>query len=275
MTSPESTLTISRHILEKIENFQATATGIILGSGLGEAITELDSAITIPYSEIPGFPQSTVKGHSGSIIYGFMEEKPVLVFSGRFHLYEGYTAAQACTQVRIMGELGLERMIITNAAGAINPQFDAGDLMLITDQINFTGQSPLTGYNHDNWGVRFPDMSKVYSEGLQSIAMRAAADKGIRLERGVYVQVNGPQLETPAETRMLKRLGADAVGMSTAIEAIAAVHMGINVMGISCLTNKNLPDCMDETTHEAVIEQAAKSSAAMSELIREIISRLG
>ncbi|NDV22547.1 purine-nucleoside phosphorylase [Desulfovibrio sp. JC022] len=274
MTSPESIHTISRHILEKIDNFQATATGIILGSGLGEAITRLDSAIEIPYSEIPGFPQSTVKGHSGSLIYGLMEGKPILVFSGRFHIYEGYSAAEACTPVRVMGELGIKRIFITNAAGALNPQFDAGDLMLITDQINFTGHSPLTGQNNDDWGVRFPDMSKVYCEKLRATAVQAAKDKGIRLERGVYVQVSGPNLETPAETRMFKRLGADAVGMSTAIEAIAAVHMGIKVMGIACLTNKNLPDCMAETTHEAVIEQAAKSSAAMSALIREIISRL-
>ncbi|WP_421902902.1 purine-nucleoside phosphorylase [Maridesulfovibrio sp.] len=274
MTSPESIHTISRHILEKIDNFQANATGIILGSGLGEAITRLDSAIEIRYSEIPGFPQSTVKGHSGSLIYGFMEGKPVLVFSGRFHIYEGYTAAEACTPVRVMGELGIKRIFITNAAGALNPQFDAGDLMLITDQINFTGHSPLTGHNNDDWGVRFPDMSKVYCDELRSIAVSAAKDKGIRLERGVYVQVTGPNLETPAETRMFKRLGADAVGMSTAIEAIAAVHMDIKIMGIACLTNKNLPDCMAETTHEAVIEQAAKSSAAMSALIREIISRL-
>ena len=274
MTSPESIHTISTHILEKIDNFQTSATGIILGSGLGEAITKLDSAIEIPYGEIPGFPQSTVKGHSGSLIYGFMKGKPVLVFSGRFHIYEGYTAQQAVTPIRVMGEMGIKRIFITNAAGALNPQFDAGDLMLITDQINFTGHSPLTGPNNDGWGVRFPDMSKVYSEDLRNIAVAAAKDKGIRLERGVYVQVTGPNLETPAETRMFKRLGADAVGMSTAIEAIAAVHMGMSVMGIACLTNKNLPDCMAETTHEAVIEQAAKSSAAMSSLIREIISRL-
>ncbi|WP_415716374.1 purine-nucleoside phosphorylase [Maridesulfovibrio sp.] len=274
MTSPESIHTISTHILEKIDNFQASATGIILGSGLGEAITKLDSASEIPYGEIPGFPQSTVKGHSGSLIYGFIEGKPVLVFSGRFHIYEGYTAQQAVTPVRVMGEMGIKRIFITNAAGALNPQFDAGDLMLITDQINFTGHSPLTGPNNENWGLRFPDMSRVYSEELRNIAVAAAKDKGIRLERGVYVQVTGPNLETPAETRMFKRLGADAVGMSTAIEAIAAVHMGISVMGIACLTNKNLPDCMAETTHEAVIEQAAKSSAAMSALIREIISRL-
>ncbi|NDV25544.1 purine-nucleoside phosphorylase [Desulfovibrio sp. JC010] len=274
MTSPESIHTISRHILEKIDNFQASATGIILGSGLGEAITRLDSPIEIPYSEIPGFPQSTVKGHSGSLIYGFIKGKPVLVFSGRFHIYEGYTAAEACTPVRVMGELGIKKIFITNAAGALNPQFDAGDLMLITDQINFTGHSPLSGPNNDQWGVRFPDMSKVYCEKLRATATQAAKDKGIRLERGVYVQVTGPNLETPAETRMFKRLGADAVGMSTAIEAIAAVHMGIKVMGVACLTNKNLPDCMAETTHEAVIAQAAKSSAAMSALIREIISRL-
>lgn len=274
MTSPESITTISRHILEKIDNFQVGTTGIILGSGLGEAITKLDNTIEIPYCEIPGLPQSTVKGHSGSLIYGFMQKKTVLVFSGRFHLYEGYTAAEACTTVRVMGEMGIKRIFITNAAGALNPQYDAGDLMLITDHINFTGHSPLTGPNHEKWGLRFPDMSKVYCDELRETALDAAKATSVRLERGVYVQVCGPNLETPAETRMFKMIGADAVGMSTAIEAIAAVHMGIKVMGIACLTNKNLPDCMAETTHEAVIEQAAKSSAAMSKLIKEIISRL-
>ncbi|WP_432737620.1 purine-nucleoside phosphorylase [Maridesulfovibrio sp. FT414] len=274
MTSPESISIINRHILEKIDNFQPHATGIILGSGLGEAITRLEDSTEIPYSDISGLPQSTVKGHSGRIVYGFMQEKPVLVFSGRFHLYEGYTAAEACTPVRVMGGLGLKRVFITNAAGALNPQFDAGDLMLITDHINFTGHSPLTGPNYEEWGLRFPDMSRVYCDELRSIALEAAKSVSVRLERGVYVQVSGPNLETPAETRMFRTLGADAVGMSTAIEAIAAVHMGLKVMGIACLTNKNLPDCMAETTHEAVIEQAAKSSAAMSALIREIISRL-
>lgn len=273
MTSPESISIINRHILEKIDNFQPEATGIILGSGLGEAITRLDGRIEIPYSEIPGLPKSTVKGHGGSLIYGFMKEKPVLVFSGRFHLYEGYTAAQACTTIRVMGELGISRVFITNAAGALNPQFDAGDLMLITDHINFSGHSPLTGPNHDKWGLRFPDMSSVYCPELRKSALEAAQKVSVRLERGIYVQVPGPNLETPAETRMFRTLGADAVGMSTAIEAIAAVHMGMKVMGIACLTNKNLPDCMAETTHEAVIEQAAKSSASMSALIREIISR--
>lgn len=274
MTSPESIYTINRHILEKIDNFQPETIGIILGSGLGEAITKLENAVTIPYAQITGLPQSTVKGHSGSLIYGYLKEKPLLIFSGRFHLYEGYTAAEACTTIRIMGDLGIKTVFITNAAGALNPQFDAGDLMLITDHINLTGQSPLTGHNYEQWGLRFPDMSCVYTPELREIASKAAAATGVRLERGVYVQVNGPNLETPAETRMLKRLGADAVGMSTAIEAIAAVHMGMQVMGITCLTNKNLPDCMAETTHEAVIEQAARSSQAMSTLIKEIISRL-
>ena len=274
MSSPKSISTISRHILEKIDNFQDGTTGIILGSGLGKAITELDKSITIPYSEIPGLHQSTVKGHSGCLIYGFIHEKPVLVFSGRFHLYEGYSAAEACTTVRVMGEMGIKRLFITNAAGALNPQYDAGDLMLITDHINLTGQSPLTGPNNDKWGVRFPDMSKVYCSDLRKTALEAAKAVSVRLERGVYMQISGPNLETPAETRMYKMMGADAIGMSTAIEAVAAVHMGIKVMGITCLTNKNLPDCMAETTHEAVIEQATKSSAAMSALIKEIISRL-
>lgn len=274
MTSPSSITNINTYLNEKIGFIQPETTGIILGSGLGEVVAVMDDATHVLYSDIPGFPQSTVKGHSGKIIYGKINNKPVMVFSGRFHLYEGYSAAQACIPIRVMGELGINRVFITNAAGAINPQFDAGDLMLITDHINFTGQSPLTGENYDQWGLRFPDMSGVYSEKLQKIALKCSRETGVRLERGVYIQVPGPQLETPAETRMLKRLGADAVGMSTVIEAIAATHMGLEIMGIACLTNKNLPDCMDKTTHEQVIEQAAKSSEAMSKLIIAIINAL-
>lgn len=274
MTSPSSIRNINTYLKEKIGFIQPETTGIILGSGLGDAVTRLDEAKTVHYSNIPGFPQSTVKGHSGKVIYGYLDGKPVMAFSGRFHLYEGYTASQACIPIRVMGDLGIERLFITNAAGALNPQFDAGDLMLITDHINFTGKSPLTGENHEQWGLRFPDMSTVYSKKLQDTAIRCAAETGVRLERGVYIQVPGPQLETPAETRMLKRLGADAVGMSTVIEAIAATHMGMETMGITCLTNKNLPDCMEKTTHEQVIEQAAKSSNALSKLIISIVKSL-
>lgn len=274
MISPDSIRNINTYLKQKIDFIQPETTGIILGSGLGDAVTRMNDAITIHYTDIPEFPKSTVKGHSGKIVYGTINNKPLMVFSGRFHLYEGYSAAQACIPVRVMGDLGIKRVIITNAAGALNPQFDAGDLMLITDHINFTGQSPLTGKNFDEWGLRFPDMSKVYSEKLCRTAIACASRKGIRLERGIYIQVPGPQLETPAETRMLKRLGADAVGMSTVIEAIAATHMGIETMGITCLTNKNLPDCMQKTTHEEVIAKAAKSSAALSELIISIISSI-
>jgi len=271
MTSPESIHTISRHILEKIDNFKTNATGIILGSGLGEAITRLDSAIEIPYSDIPVFPQSTVKGHSGSLIYGFMEGKPVLVFSGRFHIYEGYSAAEACTPVRVMGELGIKRVFITNAAGALNPQFDAGDLMLITDQINFTGHSPLTGPNNDDWGVRFPDMSKVYCDKLRALAISAAKDKGVRLERGVYVQVTGPNLETPAETRMFKRLGADAVGMSTVPEAIVAAHMGMKIIAFSIISDLGIPGIVEKITHEEVLKAAQATEPKLTAVLKGIL----
>ncbi|WP_027179104.1 purine-nucleoside phosphorylase [Maridesulfovibrio bastinii] len=274
MISPASIKNINTYIKEKIGFIQPETVGVILGSGLGDAVTRMDEASTVSYSDIPGFPCSTVKGHSGKIIYGKLKGKPVMVFSGRFHLYEGYSPAQACIPVRVMGDLGISRIIITNAAGALNPQFDAGDLMLVTDHINFTGQSPLTGENYEEWGLRFPDMSRVYSRRLIETAIKCSLQEGVRLERGVYIQVPGPQLETPAETRMLKNMGADAVGMSTVIEAIAATHMGIETMAVACLTNKNLPDCMEKTTHEQVIEQAQKSSDALSRLILAVISSI-
>ena len=213
--------------------------GLIFGSGLGGFASQIRGG-SIPYADIPGFPVSTVEGHAGALLHGEVSGKKVLALSGRFHLYEGYTAAEAVTGVRVMAELGIKSIIITNAAGALNTRYSVGDLMLITDHINHTGQSPLTGLNNDGWGVRFPDQSQVWDPKLGKLAAQAALREQLRLERGVYVQVSGPELETPAETRMYKRLGADAVGMSTAIEAIAANHMGVKVTGFSCLTNKNL-----------------------------------
>lgn len=176
--------------------------------------------------------------------------------------------------VRTLAELGVKTLIVTNAAGALNPQFDAGGLMLITDHINFTGHSPLTGANDAAWGPRFPDMCEVYSQRLRDIALSAALDLGVRLERGVYICVPGPQMETPAETRAYKALGADAIGMSTVLEAIAARHIGMELLAISCLTNKNLPDCMQPASLEDVIATAGEASGRLSRLVSEIVARL-
>jgi purine-nucleoside phosphorylase len=248
--------------------------GVVLGTGLGNWTHSLQNACTIPYAEIPGFPKSTVPGHAGALICGTVEGRSVLALSGRFHLYEGYSPAEVCFGVRVLARLGVDALVLTNAAGAINPQCDAGSLMCITDHINATGVSPLTGPNADAWGPRFPDMSSVWDPGLRALAMEQALRLGIRLERGVYIQVPGPQLETPAETRAYRILGADAVGMSTVLEAIAARHMGLRLLGISCLTNKNLPDCMAETSLEEILAMAALSGEAMSRLLSAVIVSL-
>ncbi|KAF5053334.1 Purine nucleoside phosphorylase 1 [anaerobic digester metagenome] len=254
---------------------QSPKTALILGSGLGDWVEEGSIRLRIPYGDIPGFPVSTVKGHAGALLLADVQGTPVFVLSGRFHLYEGYDAGTVTMPVRVLGLLGVTTLIATNAAGALNPLFATGGLMVLTDHINMTGHNPLTGPNVEAWGPRFPDMSQVYCPALREKAMQAALRCGQRLEQGVYVAVAGPSLETPAETRMLRILGADAVGMSTVPEAIVARHMGINVLGISCLTNKNLPDCMAATSHEEILDQAGRSAAALGALLRALIPNLG
>lgn len=254
---------------------QAPRTALVLGSGLGDWIEPESVRLRIPYGDIPGFPVPTVKGHAGALLLADIEGTPVFVLSGRFHLYEGYDARTVTLPVRALGLLGVTTLVATNAAGALNPLFATGGLMVITDHINMTGHNPLTGPNVDAWGPRFPDMSQVYCPALREKAMQAALRCGQRLEQGVYVAVAGPSLETPAETRMLRILGADAVGMSTVPEAIAARHMDMRVLGISCLTNKNLPDCMAATSHEEILDQAGRSAAALGALLRTLIPNLG
>lgn len=250
-------------------------TALILGSGLGDWVEEGSIRLRIPYADIPGFPVSTVKGHAGALLLADVLGTPVFVLSGRFHLYEGYDAGTVTMPIRVLGLLGVTTLIATNAAGALNPLFTTGGLMVLTDHINMTGHNPLTGPNIEAWGPRFPDMSQVYCPALRERAMQAALRCGQRLEQGVYVAVAGPSLETPAETRMLRILGADAVGMSTVPEAIVARHMGMKVLGISCLTNKNLPDCMAATSHEEILDQAGRSAAALGALLRALIPNLG
>ena len=254
---------------------QAPKTALVLGSGLGDWVEEGSIRLRIPYGDIPGFPVSTVKGHAGALLLADVQGTPVFVLSGRFHLYEGYDAGTVTMPVRVLGLLGVTTLIATNAAGALNPLFATGGLMVLTDHINMTGHNPLTGPNIEAWGPRFPDMSQVYCPALRERAMQAALRCGQRLEQGVYVAVAGPSLETPAETRMLRILGADAVGMSTVPEAIVARHMGMKVLGISCLTNKNLPDCMAATSHEEILDQAGRSAAALGALLCALIPNLG
>lgn len=252
----------------------ASGAGLVLGTGLGGVADSLENAQSVPFTDLPGFPGAAVALHAGRFIAGRLRGKPVLVQQGRVHLYEGHSPQDVCLATRIMGVLGVRRLVLTNAAGAVNPLFDAGDVMLISDHINFTGKSPLTGPNDDDLGPRFPDMSAAYDAEYKALARHAALETGLMLREGVYLSVPGPQLETPAETRAFRLLGADAVGMSTVLECIAARHMGMRVLGFSCLSNKNLPDCMDEAPLEEIIRVAGLAGQTLSRLLEVLIPRL-
>ncbi len=262
------------YIQENLGKIQEGTVALITGTGLGGLTEAIENPKSIPYNEIPQFPVSTVESHAGQLIKGEIDGTQVIALHGRFHLYEGFDAREVTHGIRTLGELGVKTLILTNAAGALNPSFATGAPMLIEDHINLTGTTPLRGENIDGWGKRFPDMCAIYDPKLRKLAIEKALELGIRLERGVFMQIMGPNMETPAETRMYKAMGADSIGMSTCMEAIAAHHMGIRLLAISCLTNKNLPDCMKEASLEDVIAQAGKSSAAMTKLIQAILKGL-
>ncbi|NCC25470.1 MAG: purine-nucleoside phosphorylase [Deltaproteobacteria bacterium] len=252
-------------------------TGVVLGSGLGDWEPNWEEIARISYIDIPDFPRSTVPGHDGELVFGRAVDsgrRLVCLMKGRFHLYEGYTPAESCQGVRLMAGLGMRTLVLTNAAGALNPLFSTGNVMVITDHINLTGASPLTGPNIDAWGPRFPDMSRVYCPRLAGLALKTGTELGLRLEQGVYVGVPGPALETPAETRTYRRLGGDAIGMSTVLEAICAHHMRVGVLGLSCLTNKNLPDCMTETSLEEILEQAGRASKNLGRIVNGFLRKI-
>eukprot|EP00831_Metopus_contortus_P000804 TRINITY_DN10289_c0_g5_i2.p2 TRINITY_DN10289_c0_g5~~TRINITY_DN10289_c0_g5_i2.p2 ORF type:complete len:275 (-),score=74.79 TRINITY_DN10289_c0_g5_i2:432-1256(-) len=259
------------YIHEKLGKIQDDTVAFMTGTGLGGLTAAIESPVYLAYEEIDQFPVSTVKSHAGRLISGTIDGVPVLALDGRFHLYEGFSAQEVTHNIRVLGELGIKTLILTNAVGALNPSFETGCPMLIEDHINLTGTSPLRGENVDAWGDRFPDMCAVYDPALRRLAVEKALELGIRLERGVFMQIMGPNMETPAETRMLKRMGADAVGMSTVVEAIAAHHMGVELLGISCLTNKNLPDCMKQTSLDDVLSQARQSAGALAALLDNVI----
>ena len=257
--------------------------GIVLGTGLSALAEKLQDRVVVPYSELPGFPASSVEGHAGAFVWGRFagacgEDDSIgrytLIQQGRCHLYEGRTPAEVCMGVRVMAMMGAKTLVITNAAGGLNPQFDAGGIMCMSDIINYTGHSPLTGINVEEWGPRFPDMCAPLDADLRAMAMETAAKMGLRLERGVYIGVHGPEMETPAETRMYRQWGADAVGMSTVLEIIAARHMGMRVLGLSCLTNKNLPDCMTPAPLEEILAVAAVAGKNLGRLIRAMVTKL-
>lgn len=247
---------------------------LILGSGLGDYAESIRIEKSVDYAEIEGFPVSTVKGHKGRFVFGYVGEVPVVIMQGRVHYYEGYPMWDVVLPTRLMGLLGAKKLILTNAAGGINENFRPGDFMMITDQIGVGVPNPLIGPNIEELGDRFPDMSEVYSKRIREVIRRSAGECGINLQEGVYVQLTGPSYETPAEVRMCRIWGGDAVGMSTACEAMAARHMGMEIGGISCITNLAAGLSTDKLDHKEVQETADRVSAQFKELITKVIENL-
>lgn len=250
-------------------------TAVVLGSGLGGTAKLLENAVRIPYGDIPFFPAATVTSHEGALYAGRISSRPCLVFSGRLHYYEGYSFEEAAYGIRVMKLLGVENVLLTNAAGCLNTSFQPGELMLVTDHLNFSGQSPCRGANDEAFGARFFDMTDAYSKKLQGIAEAAAQKVGIPLRRGVYAYMTGPQYETPAEIRALRLLGADAVGMSTVPEAIEAAHCGLRTLCISCLTNYAAGITGGALSDDEVVETASKSAFLMQKLLSAVVGAIG
>ncbi|MFD2214161.1 purine-nucleoside phosphorylase [Metabacillus endolithicus] len=248
--------------------------GLILGSGLGVLADEIENPVKIPYNEIPNFPVSTVEGHAGQLVFGSLKGKNVVAMQGRFHFYEGYSLDKVTAPVRVMKELGVQTLIVTNAAGGVNENFQAGDLMLISDHINNMGTNPLIGPNDSDMGPRFPDMSESYDKQLRELARGIANELHIKLQEGVYVGNTGPSYETPAEVRALRILGGDAVGMSTVPEVIVARHTGLKVLGISCISNMAAGILDQPLSHDEVIETTEKVRANFLNLVKSIVEKI-
>jgi purine-nucleoside phosphorylase len=247
---------------------------IILGTGLGRLGEEIETTAVVDYASIPGFPLSTVESHAGRLLCGQLAGKPVVAMQGRFHRYEGYSLAQVTFPVRVLRALGAHTLVVTNVSGGMNPLWPPGDLMLIADHINLLGDNPLIGPNDERLGVRFPDMSEPYDIALRAVAREVAADRRILLREGVYVAVTGPNLETRAEYRMLRALGADVVGMSTVPEVIVAVQGGMRVLGISIITDQCLPDALEPASVAEIIAVAGRAEPALTTLVRGVLERL-
>lgn len=248
--------------------------GIILGTGLGELAREIVAETIIDYADIPHFPLSTVESHHGKLIFGTISGRMVVAMQGRFHYYEGYTLQQVTFPVRVMKFLGVQRLLISNAAGGMNPQFSRGSIMIITDHINLLGDNPLIGPNDETLGPRFPDMSEAYHKGLIALAEEVALNLRIRVERGVFVAVPGPNLETRAEYRFLRLIGADAVGMSTVPENIVANHMGLQVLGFSIITDECFPDSLQPAKVEEIIAVAKRTEPKLTAIMKGVVERL-
>lgn len=254
---------------EKTNDFKPEI-GLILGSGLGDFVQDF-SLFSVSYSEIPGFAPSTVQGHAGKLVFAEIKGKKVVIMQGRYHFYEGHSMQKVVFPVKVMKKLGVETLIVTNAAGSVKKKIKAGDLMLIKDHINFMGTNPLIGLNDDSLGTRFPDMSEVYRKELRTIAKKSAKKLGIKLKEGVYAAFSGPSYETPAEVKMLNKMGADVVGMSTIPEAIVANYCSMNVLGISCVSNYAAGIQKNPLSHSEVIETSGKVQKKFQALLLDII----
>ncbi|MDJ0781765.1 MAG: purine-nucleoside phosphorylase [Desulfosarcinaceae bacterium] len=252
----------------------STRVGLLTGTGLGDLAGSLAAAREIPYSDIPHFPAATVQSHKGILVSGELAAVPMVVCQGRFHLYEGYSPQAVTFSIRVLQALGVDHLIVTNAAGGLDLDYAAGDLMLIADHINLTGANPLVGPNDANWGVRFPDMIGAYDPRWRQAVADGAAAAGLRLHTGIYAGLRGPSLETPAETRYLRTIGADAVGFSTIMEVITAVHAGMRVLGISTITNINDPDAPQPATLEEIIAVAEGAAPSLEKVVRIAVEAL-
>ena len=249
--------------------------GIVLGTGLGALAREIKAEAEIPYEAIPHFPHSTAPGHAGRLVVGTLAGRAVAAMEGRFHLYEGYTAAQVTFPIRVLKELGCRDLIVSNACGGMNPLHDKGDILVLDDHINLLGVNPLVGPNDERLGPRWPDMSQPYDRGLQELALSAAREEGLALHRGVYVAVVGPNLETRAEYRMLRGIGADVVGMSTVPEVIVAVHAGLKVLGFSIITDRCLPDALEPARIEDILAAANAAEGKLRRIVMRVLEKLG
>jgi len=262
----------TRHIQSLISS--QPRIGLILGSGLGELADDIEDAVRIPYESIPHFPVSTVEGHAGQLVIGRLHDQTVIAMQGRFHYYEGYTMQEVTFPVRVMKALGVDHLIVPNACGGMNPEFEPGDLMLIRDHLNMTGANPLIGENESTLGPRFPDMSRAYTPDLLELVRETAQSLGINVKQGVYAGITGPSYMTPAELTMLRLMGGDAVGMSTVPEAIVASHMSMKVIGISCVTDMAIGEHLEPLSHEQVIEVANRTKPRFISLVKAVVQRL-
>ena len=283
LMTPQRTETESAHTLEAVESAAAAVrahcrtvpeVALVLGTGLGDLATKIDIEAAVPYADIPGFPTATVETHAGRLLIGRLGGRPIVAMQGRFHRYEGYSLQQVTFPVRVLHALGAQSLIVSNACGGMHPLWQPGDLMLLADHINLLGDNPLVGANDDRLGVRFPDMSAPYDEGLRALAREVAASQGTVLREGVYVAVAGPNLETRAEYRMLRAVGADVVGMSTVPEVIVAVHAGMRVLGLSIITDQCLPDALAPADVATIIATAQRAEPRLTALVCGLLERM-